>query len=218
MRIVAVAVSATMSDWIDPYADLRPTVAEPLPGRPSLVIDGRVHLLAPVRSRVIAGLIDVACYRVVMGLLLYGWLWLAALHEARGDDLTGAPLTIAVAYYGFTLAFFGPATFRGGGRSVGKRLVGIRVASADGGPLTLRAMLIREWLFRALPLVALPLHTIPGLLDLLLVAVGVAVVVQAGSEPGVQTFYDRAAGTVVIEDEPQPLRPAAPAAPAGGPR
>lgn len=203
--------------YIDPYADLRPDPMEDLAEGPSVLIDGRVHRIAPVKTRVYAALLDFAIYRLLLLAVAAYWLVLNRLHEVAGDDAAGAPLTVAVLYYAITFALLGPATVAGRGQSLGKRFLGLRVVAADGGPLELGAAVLRETVLRALPLFVLPLHTLPRPVDVVLILVGLAALATAERVAQHQAPWDRLAGTLVIEHEATPLRVPTPAGPGGPP-
>lgn len=193
--------------FIDPHEDLRPVSAMAELGSSSVLIGGRVHLLASPRERAVAGFIDFACYRFVLFILSAFWLIAVLLHAAAHDGFEGTPPTIIAFYFGFTLLFFGPMTWRSGGQSVGKRFIGLRVVQSDGSPLRLRSALIRETLFRAAPLLLLlPLRTLPSPLDIALLAAGLVALRMASSRPDRQAWWDRAAGTLVVHHDPLPLR------------
>lgn len=191
--------------FIDPYDDLRPTVPVMPADAPWVDVGGRPHELAPTRARVYAGLVDFACYRLVLIVLAAFWAVVGVLHSVRGDALHGPPPVVVVLYVGFTLVFLGPLTWRNGGQSVGKRLLGIRVVRTDGSPVTLSTVLVRETLFRAVPLLVLPLHTLPSLLDVVLLGIGLACLLYGSDLEDRRTVWDQVAGTVVVRHAAVPL-------------
>jgi uncharacterized RDD family membrane protein YckC len=94
--------------------------------------------LAGLGSRFAAGLVDLSA----QGLLM--WLTVA-LAGAMGDTSEGlARAFLAVIF--FLILFFYPVLFEvlWGGKTPGKRLNGLRVVTTLGGPVTLRASVIRN--------------------------------------------------------------------------
>lgn len=86
------------------------------------------------------------------------------------------------------------------GRTVGKRLTGVRVVSADGRPLRPSQVLVRSAIY-ALPPAARPVH-------ILNVLAGIFWLAEIGLMfEGVhrQALHDRAAGTLVIDTRPRPV-------------
>lgn len=195
--------------FIDPNADARQAqaVAAIPVGRPGVVVDGRLHPYASIGSRILATTIDLIVYRVglMLVLVLCGFLLLLTSLGGKGTDGTSLPaLAICVVYIALC---FGPLTFRGHGQSVGKRMLGIRVLHEDGTPAAFGRVLLRETPWRALPLIVLPIQAAPSVFDVGLAAVGIIVALLATANPGRQTFYDRLAHTVVVEENPVPLEP-----------
>ena len=154
--------------------------------------------LAGLGSRTIAGLID----------LLLKALVIAALAVALGFALRGAaglsgdvaaailaPLSF-IAYIGYDVLF----ETRGGGRTPGKRLAGLRVVRAGGQPIGFLASAVRN----AIRLIdGVPLMYVPGMISILATRRN-------------QRLGDLAAGTVVIRDRvggrsDGPLAPTLPA-------
>jgi uncharacterized RDD family membrane protein YckC len=138
--------------------------------------------------RVLAGVVDVL-------LLLPVLLGLVKL--CGGMNPTAAALTAAWAlFYYFALE-------SGDGRTIGKRLLGIRVVRADGGDAGMREVAIRT-----------ALRTVDGLFGYL---VGLVVMLATGARR--QRLGDLAAGTIIASADapPTPAASAAPAVDAGAP-
>jgi uncharacterized RDD family membrane protein YckC len=97
-------------------------------------------------------------------------------------NLTGLPALVAfVGWLGLGIGYHTFFEWRSG-RTLGKRLVAIRVVRADGGPLTLRTLAMRNLL---------------RLVDWLPLFYGVGIVVLVASEEN-QRLGDRLAGTLVV--------------------
>ena len=146
--------------------------------------------LAGLGSRFTAGLIDFALKAAIV---------LAAVLAA--ELLAGG---VAVAIAGSLAVFFALVVYdvlfevRAGGRTPGKRAVGLRVVRADGGPVGLRTSAVRN-LLRLVE--GLPLSYVPAILCILLTRSN-------------QRLGDLAAGTVVArEPDPGTAQPAPPQEP-----
>lgn len=190
--------------WIDPYEHFRDAAnraSNEFDGPALESAEGRLAM-APVQKRLLASAIDLALFRLAGVLLAMLWFWLDALHFAGNVPMHGGvPLTIVVLFDGAALLFFGPLTWRQHGQSPGKRFVGLRVVTQAGQPAPLHALLIRETLWRAVPLLVLPLHVLPSVLDAGLLAVGaIALLLPIG--PDGEPFYDQLAGTQVVLEAP----------------
>lgn len=134
--------------------------------------------LAGLGSRFSAGLID---------FMIKGAFVIAAVALA-GLTLGGlaAAIAIAVAVFLATVVYDVMFEVRGGGRTPGKRALGVRVVMADGGAIGLRSSAVRN----VLRLVeGLPLSYIPAIVSILVTRDN-------------QRLGDLAAGTVVVR-EPQ---------------
>ncbi|MDO9354577.1 MAG: RDD family protein [Solirubrobacteraceae bacterium] len=195
--------------FIDPNADFREAqAAAAIPvGRPGVVIDGRLHPYAPIGWRITATVMDLVAYRLglVLVLMLCAWvITLTSLGGGGGDGISVPALSICVVYI---VASFGPLTYRGGGQSLGKRMIGIRVVNEDGSPAPLRTVLLRETPWRALPLILIPIGLVPTIFDLVLAGIGIVFALLATANPRTQTFYDRLAHTVVVHEDPVRLEP-----------
>ncbi|MEH3053841.1 MAG: RDD family protein [Patulibacter minatonensis] len=191
--------------YIDPFAAIREEqAAAAVPkGHSGVVIAGRLHEYAPIRSRVAATVIDVVAYKLGLVLVLLLGAWVVALTSLDGDGGTStAALAICV---GYIVMCFGPLTYRGAGQSVGKRIAGLRVVRWDGARASLGSVLLRELPWRALPLIVLPIQATPSSSDLWLAMGGVVIALLATADPLRQTFYDRLAGTVVVNEDPIPM-------------
>jgi uncharacterized RDD family membrane protein YckC len=133
-----------------------------------------------VGPRAVAFLIDVAFFTLI---IITVWAVAGGVNQTAEDNLsitdpnTAATLVINVA----SLVYFGGLE-RAWGATIGKRMVGLRVAMLDGGPLTGRAVLLR---------------TLGRFLDMLLLTPIVAAI-MVWSSPNNQRLGDRWGGTIVI--------------------
>ena len=143
--------------------------------------------LAGIGSRFMAVLIDYAICGVAYVLLLLGSLAIGSGTLATIVSVT-VVLVINVAYFTIFEAF-------GGGRTLGKRVTGLRVVTSGGGQVGLRASLIRN-IIRVLEAALLYVPAI------------VSVLVTRDN----QRLGDLAAGTIVVR-EAKAVRVAAPAPP-----
>lgn len=194
----------------DVFADLREAhAAAAVPaGRPGVVIDGRLHPFAPVGSRVCATLIDLVVFKAILVAFLVVCAYLFALTEVRYGTYAPAAVPAMLVCVAYAMVFFGPLTWRGNGQSLGKRMMGVRVTRIDGMPASLGRTMLRETPWRAVPLLALPIHAVPARPDVILALVGLLVVCVAALDSRRMAFYDHVAGTVVIDESPVPLTPA----------
>jgi len=122
--------------------------------------------LAGVGARAYAWLLDAFCIFLawVTALLLYS-ISGDLVHEVQALSVAGqilAALSVLMAGWGWDVAW----EALGGGRTPGKRLAGIRVVRADGGPVGLTEALVRN----ALRAVELPLAYAPAILAVALSA------------------------------------------------
>lgn len=148
--------------------------------------------LAHLGSRFVAIAIDLAVGGVLAGVAV-----LAALAAAGGLAASIVAATGLLAFYvGYQVVF----EVFGGGRTLGKRAVGLRVVTDAGTTVGLRASLIRNVL---LLLEGLPASYLPAMLSVL-------------ASRNNQRLGDLAAGTLVVRDAraakvaPPPLRPIEP--------
>ena len=132
--------------------------------------------------RVLAGLIDVALVAVVAGVIS------VAAGGAWSPTLSAVVLAWGLFYY-FAME-------SGAGQTVGKRLLGLRVTTADGSPADMRAIAIRT-----------VLRVIDGIG---LYVVGLIVMLVSGERR--QRLGDMAAGTIVTSADARPAPAAASAA------
>lgn len=197
--------------FIDPYAHLRPTEQEVPPGMAVIRVDGQLHAVAPLERRFLAVMLDLVLFRVALVPVAVMGGFLGALEVARGTP-TATPILAVAAYVALVLWWWGPLTFRGHGQSPGKRLLGLRVVTNDGGPPSLGRLVLRELPWRAPPFFLLPISPLPAPLDLLAVALGGLALLSATDDPRRRTLYDRMAGTAVVLHDPLPM--AAPPEPA----
>jgi uncharacterized RDD family membrane protein YckC len=133
-----------------------------------------------VGPRAVAFLIDVVFFTLI---ILTVWAVAGGVNQTAENHLsitdpnTAATLVINLA----SLVYFGGLE-RAWGATVGKRLMGLRVAMLDGSPLTGRAVLLR---------------TLGRFLDMLLLTPLVAAI-MVWSSPTNQRLGDRWGGTIVI--------------------
>jgi uncharacterized RDD family membrane protein YckC len=133
-----------------------------------------------VGPRAVAFMIDVAFFTLIIftvWAVAGGVNQTAEEHLSITDPNTAATLLINIA----SLVYFGGLE-RAWGATIGKRMVGLRVAMLDGGPLTGRAVLMR---------------TLGRLIDMLLLTPIVAAI-MVWSSPTNQRLGDRWGGTIVI--------------------
>ena len=133
-----------------------------------------------VGPRAVAFLIDVVFFTLI---IVTVWAVAGGVNQTAEDNLsitdpnTAATLLINLA----SLVYFGGLE-RAWGATIGKRMVGLRVAMLDGGPLTGRAVLLR---------------TLGRFIDMLLLTPIVAAI-MVWSSPTNQRLGDRWGGTIVI--------------------
>jgi uncharacterized RDD family membrane protein YckC len=133
-----------------------------------------------VGPRAVAFLIDVVFFTLI---IVTVWAVAGGVNPTAEDNLsitdpnTAATLLINLA----SLVYFGGLE-RAWGSTIGKRMVGLRVAMLDGGPLTGRAVLLR---------------TLGRFIDMLLLTPIVAAI-MVWSSPTNQRLGDRWGGTIVI--------------------
>jgi uncharacterized RDD family membrane protein YckC len=133
-----------------------------------------------VGPRAVAFLIDVVFFTLIV---ITVWAVAGGVNQTAEDNLsitdpnTAATLVINAA----SLVYFGGLE-RAWGSTIGKRMVGLRVAMLDGGPLTGRAVLMR---------------TLGRFIDMLLLTPIVAAI-MVWSSPNNQRLGDRWGGTIVI--------------------
>ncbi len=133
-----------------------------------------------VGPRAVAFLIDVVFFTLIVitvWAIAGGVNHAAEAHLSITDPNTAATLVINLA----SLVYFGGLE-SAWGATVGKRLVGLRVAMLDGSPLTGRAVLLR---------------TLGRFIDML-VFTPVVAAIMVWSSPTKQRLGDRWGGTIVI--------------------
>lgn len=151
--------------------------------------DGPEAVLAEPSQRLVARLVDMLIVGVPVATAATG------IFPRDTAQTVVAPLALAgffLVYEAVQLAFWG--------RTVGKRLTGLRVVSADGGRLRVGQALVRSAIY-ALPPAARPV-------PVLNVFAGIFWVAEIGLLfEGVhrQALHDRAAGTLVIDTRPRPV-------------
>jgi uncharacterized RDD family membrane protein YckC len=138
---------------------------------------------ATVGSRGIAVLIDWTVQAVVYFVLLAA---VGAALSAPGTPgwlvVTSITLVVFLAYFGYPIAF--ETAWRGGGRTPGKALMGLRVVTVEGAPVRFRHAAIRAAL---------------GLVDFV-VTFGLGAVLASMLSRRNQRLGDMVAGTVVIRE------------------
>ena len=142
--------------------------------------------LGGVGSRFSAGLVDLP----IKAALVVGAAVLAALIGGglASFAVFGAGLLFAMVFYDVLFEV------RSGGRTPGKRRVGLRVVQADGAPVGLRASAVRN-VMRLIE--GLPLLYFPAIVSILVTRDN-------------QRLGDLAAGTVVVHEGSAPRRPVTP--------
>ena len=140
----------------------------------AVVLEFRIAGLA---TRTLAKLVDVVCQALVAAIVL------VAIALPLGQGGNSAAVTIVVSLTAFVVVVLAPAlceTFWNG-RTPGKALLGLRVVTTDGGPISLRHAMVR------------------GLLQVVELPLGIAVLIALGN-PRSQRLGDLAAGTFVISE------------------
>lgn len=151
-----------------------------------------LHLeTATAGSRMLAGMVDV----IVIGIVLLGGAFAFGLF----GDLTPVGVWIVASAFGLfaTSGYFLLLEALWDGRTVGKRALGLRVVTTEGGPAPTSAVVARN-LVRIVDL-------LPGV-----PLVGVVTMLATASD---QRLGDLAAGTLVIREVDAPAPPAAAAHP-----
>jgi uncharacterized RDD family membrane protein YckC len=150
-------------------------VAQPIVTPEAVVIDLE---RANVASRTLAMVIDVLALAATWGVLALVVLL------ALGDSDLGPPLWYALASLLLVFLWF-PGFETLWGRTPGKAALGLRVVSADGTPVRFQQAFLRA---------------VVGLVDFLLVPVGVIAVVSVMLSSREQRLGDLAAGTLVVRE------------------
>lgn len=150
--------------------------------------------LAGPGSRVVAAAIDLAV-QLVAALLAVTVLSLVAPGADTAAITAAVILVVVLVFGGYPVV----SEWLGRGRTLGKLAMGLRVVRDDAGPIGFRQALVRGICALVLekPGMLLPLGTAAGL-------------VTATASPTWKRVGDLLAGTVVVQDRPAPLLPAAP--------
>jgi uncharacterized RDD family membrane protein YckC len=138
-----------------------------------------VDTIAEPSQRLVARLVDTLIVGVPLAIAVSG------LHASQAAVAPVGFAAIYLAYESLQLALWG--------RTIGKRLTGIVVVSADGGPLRASQALARAAVY-ALPPAARPVPVLNVLAAILWLGDGALVF----DRPYRQTLHDRAAGTLVV--------------------
>lgn len=139
--------------------------------------------VAGLATRLLAKLIDIIVLIVGTSIVLWGAIYVIGVTMGSFVDSPDTVLKIVIVLIVFTAAVFVPIFVESlsGGSSLGKRLLGLRVVTTDGGPISFRHAAVRN------------------LIQLLEIPTGLALVVAlAGART--QRMGDLAAGTFVIKD------------------
>lgn len=147
--------------------------------------------LAGVASRYTAALLDV----LIQGAAILGLLFAMGILAGAGPLLIAFGILLV-----FAIVFLYPTLFEvlDDGRSPGKRVMGLQVRTLAGGPVTLVASAIRNFLRL--------IDILPGFVPL----VGIITILVSKRH---QRLGDMAAGTVVVRPVKLPVRFSGPAAP-----
>lgn len=162
----------------------RPTVADPSPGRAlhhTSVVTPEAALLeyrtAGLASRAVAKAIDL----VAQGLLLWFLMFIVLAVVAAGAELAATVLALAVG----GIVVFGYPLIEAvwGGRTPGKKALGLRVITIEGAPVRFRHAFIRS---------------LVAPVEFLILAGGLGAMLAALLSPRSQRLGDMAAGTLVV--------------------
>lgn len=150
--------------------------------------------IAGVGSRTLAGLIDY----LLLGALLIVWTFAAVALLAFTEGASWAVVVFIAGFFVFEWGYFAISEIVGGGRTIGKKAVKLRVITAEGGTAGAGALLARN-LVRSLDL----------LLGIPLMAI----------DPLARRLGDRLAGTLVVHERTLEAAPLIGRVPPGwGPR
>lgn len=156
-----------------------------------MTADDLTGVLAEPAQRLVARLVDTLIVGVPIATAA------TELFPRERAQAVVAPIAFAAVYFGYEavqLALWG--------RTVGKRLTGLRVVTADGGrPSPLQAV-VRSAIY-ALPPAARPVPVLNVLAGLFWIG-EVALLFEGGSR---QALHDRAAGTFVLDVRPRVAKP-----------
>jgi uncharacterized RDD family membrane protein YckC len=150
--------------------------------------DEAVTALAEPSQRLVARLVDTLIVGVPLATAA------TEIFPRETAQTVVAPIAIAVTYLVYEVVQL--AVW---GRTVGKRLTGIRVVSADGGRLRLPQVLVRSAIY-ALPPAARPVPVLNVLAGIFWLA-GIGLMFEGDQR---QALHDRAAGTVVVDTRSRP--------------
>lgn len=145
------------------------------------------YTIAPLLERSVAFIIDYVALQIV-GQLFVATIG-AALIDAIGSDQFLYLFLQLTAVIGIPLLYFSLSEYLTEGRTLGKRLLGLRTIRVDGAPPTFETYGLRSVML---------------LLDFLL-TLGALGLLAAGSSPLRQRIGDRIAQTVVIRARPRSL-------------
>jgi len=134
-----------------------------------------------VGSRVLAAIFD----GLIQGILQFGWLLLVFVALSDLDRAVTLVLYLAGAFL-IDWAYFAGTEIVMNGRTPGKRIVGLRVVTREGGSASTGALLTRNLLRVVDVIVGVPLMAI---------------------DPLSRRLGDRLAGTIVVHDRPAAAEP-----------
>ena len=140
--------------------------------------------LATLGSRVLAILLDLSIQLTALALLLLG---LAGVSAATSASLPGWVAVVIVTFLVFLVIFGYPAIFETmwNGKTVGKRVLGIRVVTTEGAPIRFRHAAIRAAL---------------ELVDFFIPPGGLVACISVLVTRDDQRLGDLAAGTIVVHE------------------
>ena len=140
--------------------------------------------LATLGSRVLAILLDLSIQLTALALLLLG---LAGVSAATSASLPGWVAAVIVTFLVFLVIFGYPAIFETlwNGKTVGKRVLGIRVVTTEGAPIRFRHAAIRAAL---------------ELVDFFIPPGGLVACISVLVTRDDQRLGDLAAGTIVVHE------------------
>lgn len=162
----------------------------PAPADPAMAgavgAGGGKRLLAYFLDSLIIG---IPCAIVLM--LLSGVMGSGAATAEDGELIGMIVGGIGSIIVGIAVALYKILMEASSGQTLGKRIAKIRVVRVDGAPMDVGSAVKRNWwvLLAAVPV-----------LGYLSTPIGLGVLITASSQPGLQAFTDKAAGTMVVRD------------------